>query len=87
MHDRLSDDQRESIDDMSEAEKLELIARVTRSLGHEAGSADEAIGRQRSTFLRLQQDLAKHRHDPDPFAHLGYSDAAHDAIIYNQGHL
>ena len=70
---------------MSESEKLELIEHVARSLQHDKISSDDAATQQISTFLRLQQQLARNPAEPDPFAYLGYSEAAHDAILYQQG--
>jgi hypothetical protein len=85
MHDQLRQDLSQAIDDMSEAQKLELIEELAHSMRHAPNDEPEAqaLQRQRECFRRLQGTLATIPRGKDPYAHLGYSNEAHDKILYD----
>jgi len=85
MHDRLDKDMARAIEALSDAEKLELIEELAHSLraAHNGGSEVEAVQRQRDNFRHLQEKLAGLPHGGDPYAHLGYSNEAHDKVLYD----
>jgi len=117
MHDQIRQDLSRAIDDMSDAQKLELIEDLAHSLraskngdGQELGPSQkeqllesvrrisslpmegpgrygepeaQAVQRQRESFRRLQETLATIPRGEDPHAHLGYSNEAHDKILYD----
>jgi len=117
MHDQIRQDLSQAIDDMSEAQKLELMEGLAHSLrvpknGEEQelspsqkehllesvrrisalpmegpdryGEPEaQAVQRQRESFRRLQGTLAAIPRGKDPYTNLGYSNEAHDKILYD----
>lgn len=76
MHDQVRHDMERAIDAMSDAEKLELIERVTRSLrqanGHRKPNPPERVAQ------RIKQIAALPVQSPPD----GFSARNHDAVLY-----
>lgn len=85
MHDQLWHTLEPAIASLNEAEKLELIERLVQSLrSTKNGQTEaEAVERQRKAFRRVQDQLATHTPGKDAYAQLGYSNEAHDKILYD----
>ncbi len=85
MHEQLRQNLNQAIDDMNDAQKLELIEALAHSMRPARyGEPDaQAVQRQRESFRRLQETLAAIPRGKDPYAHLGYSNEAHDKILYD----
>ena len=85
MHDHRWIDIKDAIREMGDADKLELIEHLTQSLRSQADERDPAIAanQQRQTFQQLQEKLTGVPQNHDPYADLGYSNKAHDQIIYD----
>lgn len=69
---------------MSDAEKPEMIANDDSMRTRRNGESEEqAAARQGENLLQLQAKLAALPSGKDPYEHLGYSNEAHDRILYD----
>lgn len=87
MHDQQWQDLKQVIAEMNDAEKLELIERLAHSLRSTKNGAPraDAVEGQHQAFRQLQEKLATLPPTKDPHAQLGYSNEAHDKILYDLG--
>ncbi len=85
----MTQQQRENLEQtiagMSDPEKLGLIEQLAGSLRSSinGGTDTDAVERQRRAFQRIQRKLAGRPPGQDPYARLGYSNEAHDKILYD----
>ena len=85
MHDRLRDDLWQLIDELTDQEKLDLIDQLRASVrpDEEAVGEAEIAARQRAAMRAALERIAKLPRGHDPYALLGYSNEAHDKILYD----
>jgi hypothetical protein len=85
MHDRLPDELQRLVNELSDDEKRELIDQLARSLPPAAEAENEVaiVARRRAAYQAALERLSKLPEEEDPYAHLGYSNEAHDKILYD----
>jgi hypothetical protein len=74
------------IEAMSDADKAELVERLRRAMEakHDAPpSADRMTDEQLQAVKEVLEEIASLPVEEDPYASLGYSNEAHDKILYD----
>jgi hypothetical protein len=85
MHDRLPDELQRLVNELSDSEKRELMDQLAESLRSSAEVENEAeiVAQQKAAYKAAMERIAKLPRGKDPYADLGYSNEAHDKILYD----